>query len=89
VTTKPSRREILRPAELLGISAGLGLFVGLAVLFTTRTPLLALVFFGVAFIVSCVVVAMLLLTFKPNKDELVEIDEDNKTPPPPITPSAH
>jgi ABC-type Fe3+-siderophore transport system permease subunit len=85
VTTKPTRREILRPAELLGISAGLALFVGLAVLFTTRTPLLALVFFGVAFIVSCVVVAMLVLTFKPNNQELLELDEENGSPPP----SAH
>jgi uncharacterized membrane protein HdeD (DUF308 family) len=93
VTTKPTRREVLRPAELLGISGGLALFVGLAVLLSTRTPLLALVFFGVAFIVSCVVVAMLALTFKPNKQELVELDEENGTtggpslPPPP--PSAH
>ncbi len=77
MTTKPTRREILRPAELLGISAGLALFVGLVVLLSTRTPLLALVFFGVAFIVSLVVIAMLSLAIKPNEAEQSDITEQD------------
>jgi hypothetical protein len=80
--TTPSRRDVLRPIEFIVISAVLGLFVGLTVLLTTRSLLLAGVFFGVAFILSLVVVAMLVLTFKPNKDEQYELNEDNDTPPP-------
>lgn len=80
--TTPSRRDVLRPVEFIVISAVLGLFVGLTVLLTTRSLLLAGVFFGVAFILSLVVVAMLVLTFKPNKDEQYELNDDSDTPPP-------
>ena len=58
----PSRRERARPAEILLLAAALALFVGLGVLMSTRDLLLALEFFGGAFIVSIVVVATLLLT---------------------------
>jgi len=81
--TKPTRRDVLRPAELIGISAIMALFVGLTVLLSTRAWLLAGVFFGIAFIVTLVVVAMLVLSFKPNKDELTEMDQmDDETGPP-------
>lgn len=58
----PSRRERARPAEILLLAAGVAIFVGLGVLMSTRDLLLALEFFGGAFIVSIVVVATLLLT---------------------------
>lgn len=81
--TKPARRDILRPAELIGISAILALFVGLTVLLTTRAWLLAGVFTGIAFIVVLVGIAMLLLSFKPNKNELTEMDQmDDESGPP-------
>ena len=82
---RPTRKEILKPVELLVISLILGLFVGLVVLLSTRQPLLAAVFFGIAFIMSLVVTAMFTLTFKPNAAEVEELAGDNKdgTPKPP------
>jgi hypothetical protein len=79
--TQPSKRDVFRPAELVILSAVMALFVGLTVLLTTRSPLLAVVFFGVAFIVVLVVIAMMVLTFKPNKDEQTELDYETDVPP--------
>ncbi|PZE79739.1 hypothetical protein [Curtobacterium sp. MCBD17_032] len=67
--TTPSRRDRLRPAELLGISAIIAVVVGLVVLMSTREPTLALVFFGVGFIVVVVVMAMLQLTSTSDQDD--------------------
>jgi NADH:ubiquinone oxidoreductase subunit K len=80
--TQPSKRDVFKPVELIVLSAVLALFVGLTVLLSTRSPLLAVIFFGVAFIVVLVVVAMLVLTFKPNKDEQTELDDE-------VPPSGH
>ena len=76
-STPPTRREILKPVELIVISVVLALFVGLTVLLATRQPLLAVIFFGIAFIVSLVVTAMFALTFKPNAAETQELAEDD------------
>ncbi len=65
----PSRRDRLRPLEYLLIAGVLALFTGLIVLGTTREPLLAIVFFGVAFIVTLVTIALLELSTKPNAEE--------------------
>lgn len=73
----PSLRERLRPVEFVGISAVLGLFVGLVVLLATREPLLALIFFGVAFIVTLVVVALFVLGSKPDEAERRDLAEQN------------
>ncbi|KJC64535.1 hypothetical protein SAMN06295879_2285 [Agreia bicolorata] len=80
--TQPSKRDVFKPVELIVLSAVMALFVGLTVLLSTRNPLLAVIFFGVAFIVVLVVIAMLVLTFKPNKDEQTELDDE-------LPPSAH
>ncbi|MCU1475513.1 MAG: hypothetical protein JWQ64_206 [Subtercola sp.] len=82
----PTRKEILKPVELIVISLVLALFVGLAVLLSTRQPLLALVFFGIAFIVSLVVIAMFTLTFKPNAAEQQELNDDDDGSPGSATP---
>jgi Flp pilus assembly protein TadB len=74
---KPSRRDRLRPAELLGLSAGFALFVGLVVLLTTRQIPLSLVSCGVAFIATIIVISMLTLAAKPNADEKTDLDEQN------------
>jgi heme A synthase len=58
---RPTRRERARPAEVLGLAAVLAAFVGVGVLFSTRNLLLAVEFFGAAFVVSVVVCATLLL----------------------------
>jgi uncharacterized membrane protein HdeD (DUF308 family) len=78
---QPSRRDRLKPVELLVLSAVMSLFVGLVVLMATREPLLAAVFFGVAFIVSLVVMAMFSLSIKPNDTEQHEIDDEPRDSP--------
>ncbi|SMG45665.1 hypothetical protein [Agreia pratensis] len=78
--TQPSKRDVFKPVELIVLSAVMALFVGLTVLLSTRNPLLAVIFFGVAFIVVLVVIAMMVLTFKPNKDEQTELDDEELPP---------
>jgi uncharacterized membrane protein HdeD (DUF308 family) len=76
--TTPERRERTRPAELLGISAVLALFAGLVVFMSTRDMVLALIFFGIAFIASLVVLAMLALAMRPTGDEQLDLDEQDR-----------
>jgi hypothetical protein len=71
---KPSLRSRLRPVELVGISAVLAVFIGVVVGFSTREWMLALEFAGVAFVVSLVVIAMLLLAATP-PDERPDADK--------------
>lgn len=76
-STQPSRKDRFLPTELLGISAALGVFVGLIVLIATREFVLAGVSFGIAFIVSLVLVALFALAFKPNAAEVHDLEEQN------------
>jgi hypothetical protein len=76
----PTMRDRMRPAELLGLSAVFGAFAGLVVLMTTRDIILAVIFFGIAFIVSVVVIAMLVLAMKPNPGEKIELAEQDRKP---------
>lgn len=82
--TAPSRKDRSRPLELLALSAILGVFAGLVVLMSTREIILALIFLGVAFIVSLVVLAMLSLAAQPTGDEKIDLaeqdDEQGKRP---------
>ena len=64
---QPTRRDRTRPAELLGLSAVIAVGIGVITYFGTRTFLLAAEFAGVAFIVSLVVFAMLLLAISPKR----------------------
>lgn len=77
---QPSMRDRLRPVELLGFSAVLALFTGLVILLSTRQLPLSGIGFGIAFIVSLVVVALLTLGFKPGTAELSDLDEQNRKP---------
>jgi len=74
----PSRREKVRPAELLVLSAIFAAFVGVVVLLSTREPSLAAIFGCIAFIVAVVMIAMLSLAAKPNEAERSEIDESDR-----------
>lgn len=78
---QPSRRDRLKPVELLVLSGVMSLFVGLVVLLSTRDPILAAIFFGLAFIVVLVVMAMFSLSIKPNDAEQLEIDEEDSDHP--------
>jgi hypothetical protein len=57
----PSRRERLKPLELVGMAAVLGVFAGLITFGGTRELPLASIFAGIAFIAALLVLAMLAL----------------------------
>ena len=73
--SSPTRRDRLRPVELVGISLVIGAFTGLIVLMSTRDAGEALIWAGVAFIVSLVGIAMFVLALKPRGEELADIEE--------------
>lgn len=75
---KPSRSELLKPLELVGLSGVMALFLGLVILMSTRDPLLAVIGFGITFIVVLVVIAMLVLRMKPNDAEKSDLDEQDQ-----------
>ena len=74
----PSRRDRFRPLELLVFSGVVAVFVGLIVLMSTRQLLLTLVFAGISFIVSLIVLAMLALSTAPDVDERLDIDQQDR-----------
>jgi len=86
---QPSRRDRFLPAELLGISAALGVFVGLIVLIATREFILAGVSLGIAFILALVLMALFALAFKPNAAEVHDLEEQNAENDPGDRPSPH
>jgi len=59
--TKPSWRQRLKPLELVGMAAVLGVFAGGIALVGSRSIEIALVLAGIAFIVALLVLAMLAL----------------------------
>lgn len=75
--TTPTLREKLKPIELVIVSAVIGFFTGLIVMMTSRDLIFAAISFGLAFIVCLVVMAMFVLAIKPNKNELLDIQEQN------------
>jgi len=77
--TAPTKKDKVRPAELLALATGFALFAGLVVLMSTRDIVLSLIFLGLAFIVVLVTLAMLTLSTRPTGDELLDIDEQNSS----------
>lgn len=75
----PSRKDQIRPVELLSLSGGLALFSGLIVLMATRDIILTLIVLALVFIVVLVVLAMLTLAARPTGDEQLDLDEQNST----------
>jgi membrane protein implicated in regulation of membrane protease activity len=69
VSEQPSRRDRLRPLELLGLAAVLAVFVGVIAFIGSRSVTLALIGLGVTFILSIVVFATLALTLNPPSDD--------------------
>ena len=80
MSEQPSRKDRLRPIELLGLAAVLALFVGIIAYFSSRSLTLALIGLGVTFILSIVVFATLALTLNPPSDaeqqDMHEQDDD-------------
>ena len=77
--TEPSRKDRTRPAELLILSGIIAVFVGLIVLMSTRQWVLALIFAGVGFILALVVLAMLALAVRPDGEEQLDIDDQDRS----------
>ena len=75
-TDAPTRRDRMRPVELVGLAGAIGVFTGLVVGLATREWILAAIFFGVIFIVSLVVLAMLSLAVTPPDDKQPGHGED-------------
>ena len=73
--TQPTRRDRFRPLEFIGLSFGIGVVAALVVLMSTRDLKFALIVLAIGFIGSLVVMAMFILGLKPNKEEIVDIEE--------------
>lgn len=69
-STQPSKSDRLKPLELLVFSGVLALFAGGVVLFATRNWQLTLIFAGVGFIASVMVIALIGLGMKPNAQDV-------------------
>ncbi|MBP1326538.1 hypothetical protein JOF28_001770 [Leucobacter exalbidus] len=65
----PSRKDRLRPLELVGFSTVLAVFAGVVVLLTTRDIVLGGIFAAVAFIVTVMMVALIGLGGKPSAED--------------------
>lgn len=75
---KPSRREVLRPAEYVGGAAISAIFTGVVVLIVTRDLTLSLIVTGGVFIVVLVVLALMAMAVKPDAAESAELDESRR-----------
>lgn len=79
-TPTPSRRDRMRPVELLVMAGVFGVFVGLFVFMGTREWALALIMAGIAFVASLVFIATLLIAVAPkNGDRVDPVDPDAPT----------
>ena len=70
--SRPPLRQRLKPLELVGMAAGLGVFTGAIAVAGTREWQLAAIFAGIAFIVALLVLAMLALAAGGPEDEADE-----------------
>lgn len=76
--SKPSWRERLRPTELLGLAGVMAAFTAGVVLMSTRDIIIAVIALGIAFVVALVVLAMLALAADPSRDEILDLDEQDR-----------
>ncbi len=70
-----SRRDRMRPFEVIGLAVIVAVFTGIVVISTTRNLTLAAIWLGVAFIAMLVVSATVVLMIQPRKEELADIEE--------------
>jgi len=79
MSTQPSKRDRTRPAELLGLSGVIALFVALVVALSSRDLLLAVIALGATFILSLVILATLALTVNASPEERIDLDEQDRS----------
>ena len=70
-----SRRDRMRPFEVIGLAVIVGVFTGIIALLSTRNLTLAAIWLGVAFIAMVVISATVVLMIQPRKEELADIEE--------------
>ena len=70
-----SRRDRMRPFEVIGLAVIVAVFTGIVVISTTRNLTLAAIWLGVAFIAMLVSSATVVLMIRPRKEELADIEE--------------
>lgn len=75
---QPTRKDVMRPFEYLGIAGAIAVFCGLIFLATTRDVLVTIIGFGVIFILALLTLALLALVMKPGDAEQTELDERNE-----------
>jgi hypothetical protein len=73
--SQPTRRDRFRPVEYIGLSFSIAIVGALVVLMSSRDLKFALIILGVSFVASLVLIAMFVLAAKPNKEEIVDIEE--------------
>lgn len=80
--TGPSLRDRLKPLELVGIAAVLGVFAGVISLIASRSIEVAGILAGIAFIVALLVLAMLALASggEQDVDQSVPVLQREKPP---------
>lgn len=74
---EPSRRQKLKPFEYLVFAGGVGIFIGLVVLLTVREVVLALIFGGIGFIATLLLIATLMLSIKPKGRSSADLDKQD------------
>ena len=79
MSTEPSKRDRTRPAELLGLSGVIAVFVALVVMLSSRDLLLAVIGLGATFILTLVILATLALTVDASPEERVDLDEQDRS----------
>ena len=78
MSNTPSWRDRTRPLELLGLSAVIGLFVGIVAAGASRDLVLGVIALGVTFILSLVTLATLSLTMHASAEERLDLDEQDR-----------
>lgn len=73
----PTRRQTLKPLELLAGAAIATIFVGLVVLMVTRDVTLTAIAAGIVFIIVLVATAMFVLVIKPDEEEIADLAEQD------------
>jgi hypothetical protein len=79
MSMQPSKRDRTRPAELLGLSGVIAVFVALVVMLSSRDLLLAVIGLGATFILSLVILATLALTVNASPEERIDLDEQDRS----------
>lgn len=78
IVTSPSRKDRLRPLELLVLSGVIAVFVGVVVGASTRDITLGAIFLGISFILALMTLALLALSVQPDDAEKHDLDDQDK-----------